>query len=33
MTILLKGVTQDFRQKFENSSESYFLLKIPQHDV
>ena len=29
----LKGLTPDFRQIFESSSESHFRWKIPRHDV
>ena len=28
-----KGLARDFQQKFENSSQSYFLSKRPRHDV
>ena len=33
MSIVLKGVTHDFSQKFENYSQSHFLRKRPRHDV
>ena len=33
MSIVLKGVTHDFSQKFENSSQSHFLWKRPRHNV
>ena len=33
MSIFSKGLARDFRQKFENSSQSYFLSKRPRHDV
>ena len=33
MSIFPKRVTHDFRQKFENSSQSHFLRERPRHDV
>ena len=33
MSKFLKGLAHDFPQKFENSSQSHFLWKIPTHDL
>ena len=33
MAIFPKGVTHDFPQKFENSSQSHFLWERPRDDV